>query len=87
MQRSMGTHTGNGAHALSKLAARRGQYWLAMSVLQHADVAQQAERDHAMVQATSSILVIRPTILFGCVLALRDRMHGVGGMGCARSQA
>ena len=50
-----------------------------------ADVAQQAERDHAMVEATSSRLVFRSTsgVSFHSVAA----RHGVGGMGCARPLA
>ena len=50
-----------------------------------ADVAQQAERDHAMVEATSSRLVIRSTsgVSFHSVAA----RHGVGGAGCARPLA
>ena len=47
-----------------------------------ADVAQQAERDHAMVEATSSRLVIRSTS--GVPMHSVAAQHGVGGAGCAR---
>jgi hypothetical protein len=53
-----------------------------------ADVAQQAERDHAMgdrVEATSSRLVIRSTS--GVSLHSVAARHGVGGAGCARPLA
>ena len=66
-------------NALSKFAARRRPQLDGNATRQHADVAQQAERDHAMVEATSSKLVIRSTIHLGCVLALRTARHGVGG--------
>ena len=51
-------------------------------VSQIADVAQQAERDHAMVEATSSRLVIRSTS--GVPMHSAVACHGVGGAGCAR---
>ena len=47
-----------------------------------ADVAQLAERDHAMVEATSSTLVIRSTS--GVSSHSVAACHGVGGAGCAR---
>ena len=50
-----------------------------------ADVAQHAERDHAMVEATSSKLVIRSTS--GVSMHSEATRHGVGGPGCARSLA
>ena len=50
-----------------------------------ADVAQWAERDHAMVEATSSRLVIRSTS--GVSLHSVAARHGVGGAGCARPLA
>lgn len=37
------------------------RYWPVVRLAPFADVAQQAERDHAMVEATSSRLVIRST--------------------------
>ena len=78
MQRPSG-RTPETVNALSKLAVTCEPQLGGLTCHKHADVAQQAERDHAMVQATSSILVIRSTIHFGCVLALRPRWHGVGG--------
>jgi hypothetical protein len=54
-------------------------------VLQFAGVAQLAERDLAMVEATSSILVIRSTS--GVSMHSAAARHGVGGAGCARPQA
>ena len=50
-----------------------------------ADVAQQAERGHAMAEATSSRLVIRSTS--GVSMHSEATRHGVGGPGCARSLA
>ena len=47
-----------------------------------ADVAQQAERDHAMVEATSSRLVIRSTSAVSIHSVAAS--HGVGSTGCAR---
>ena len=50
-----------------------------------ADVAQQAERGHAMAEATSSKLVIRSTS--GVSLHSEATRQGVGGPGCARHLA
>ena len=50
-----------------------------------ADVAQLAERGHAMAEATSSRLVIRSTS--GVSMHSEATRHGVGGPGCARSLA
>jgi hypothetical protein len=47
-----------------------------------ADVAQQAERDYAMVEATSSKLVIRSTS--GVSMHSAAAQRGVGVAGCAR---
>jgi hypothetical protein len=47
-----------------------------------ADVAQQAERGHAMAEATSSKLVIRSTS--GVSMHSAAAPHGVDGPGCAR---
>ena len=55
---------------------------LAVVALRDADVAQQAERDHAMVEATSSRLVIRSTS--GVPMHSAAVREGVGGAGCAR---
>lgn len=72
-QRSTGSHTGDGDLLFQNLPQDDASTGWPIASCKHADVAQQAERDHAMVQATSSILVIRSTIHFGCVLALRGR--------------
>lgn len=71
--------------ALLQLAARGPRYWPMVHLANLADVAQQAECDHAMVEATSSRLVIRSTsgVSFHSVAA-RD---GGGGTGCARPLA
>jgi hypothetical protein len=50
-----------------------------------ADVAQLAERGHAMAEATISRLVIRSTS--GVSMHSEATRHGVGGPGCARSLA
>lgn len=77
--------TGDGGRSLTTCAARRPRYWPMDCLATFADVAQQAERDHAMVEATSSRLVIRSTsgVSFHSVAA----RHGVGGAGCARPLA
>jgi hypothetical protein len=54
-------------------------------VLQFAGVAQMAERDLAMVEATSSNLVIRSTS--GVSMHSASARNGVSGTGCARPQA
>ncbi len=76
--------TGNGGRSLT--TCRKPTSVLADgSSCTFADVAQQAERDHAMVEATSSRLVFRSTsgVSFHSVAA----RHGVGGTGCARPLA
>jgi hypothetical protein len=61
------------------------RYWPMVRLANFADVAQQAERDHAMVEATSSRLVIRSTS--GVSFHSAAARHGVGGAGCARPKA
>ena len=85
VQRSTGSHTGNGERSFK--TCREAQATTGWSCFaKHADVAQQAERDHAMVEATRSRLVIRSTIHFGCVLALRSALAWCWRSGCARPE-
>lgn len=63
----------------------RGDTVLAVAALRDADVAQQAERGHALAEATSSKLVIRSTS--GVPMHSAAACQGVGGAGCARPMA
>lgn len=71
--------------ALKQVAARQPRYWPMACLAPFADVAQLAERGHAMAEATSSRLVIRSTS--GVSMHSEATRHGVGGPGCARSLA
>ena len=75
-----GPHPPRGGRSLTTCRKRDPE--LAEVALRDADVAQQAEHDHAMVEATSSRLVIRSTSSVPMhSAAVRE---GVGGAGCAR---
>ena len=79
--RSMDRTTGDGGRSLT--SCRETTPVLADgSSRNFADVAQRAERDHAMVEATSSRLVIRSTS--GVPMHSAAVREGVGGAGCAR---
>jgi hypothetical protein len=73
---------GDDGHVLSQLAMERGAGTGRPGRFGNADAAQQAERDHAIVEATCSKLVIRSTS--GVSSHSVAACPGVGGAGCAR---